>query len=126
MKDAVVYVNSRPIPTPRLKFDFANRQVKHALRVFYDNIGVSLGNSCPNITEEDYLDGYTLICLNLSPDPALPTHSHIKETGTLNFECNLADPLKHPTTCLIMGCFSDFFFIDEGGNLILSDVSKAT
>ena len=126
MRDAVVYVNSRALPVPKLKFDFENKQVKHALRVFYDNIGVSLGNSCPNITEKDYMNGYTLICLNISPDPTLPPHSHVKETGTLNFECNLAAPLKHPATCLVLGCFSDNFFIDNGRNLILSDVSQAT
>ena len=35
MTDAVLYLNSKPMPTPKLKFDFENKQVKNALRVFY-------------------------------------------------------------------------------------------
>lgn len=87
-------IDGEKIPYQPLKFDFQNNQFIMGYYSLVNNTDANIIKSGNDINLEDYQNGYTLFCFDLSPDSCLADHN-LDRYGNLRVSFNFKEELNN-------------------------------
>ena len=95
-------VNDQKVPNDAYVPDFKNKQAVREYLALHTETGMYEGARSCGITYEDFMDGYTLFPLDLTPDRERDGRRvNLIKAGQLRVELSFAEALAHTTTVLL-------------------------
>jgi len=85
-------------PPMPLRMDFANNQYMQAFHMIYDAMGSPTGEHGCGITYEQFKEGYTLLCFDLSADSSASSgYFQLVNDGTMELQIRFTNPIANAT-----------------------------
>lgn len=104
LTDVCMYMNGAPYPRPAIKLDAEEGKIAEAYHYFMTSINAAYSRVVPDITMEDYQNGYFLISYNMAPDQFIGS-AHpanlLKAHSNIRLEMKFKKPLKENVTLLV-------------------------
>ena len=98
-----LYHQGKEIPSKALRPDFPNRQYTRAFMSMFHAVNSTWGEHTSGITLDDYANGYTLFCFDLTPSL---THCdaavELAKSGPLQLEVRFGTALPRPTNLIVL------------------------
>lgn len=90
-----LYKDGMPFPRPLMQLNFTQKNVAEAYHNFLTSLKGSYTRTCPDITFDEYIAGFTLYSYDMSPDQM----GSLNPGTMLNMNSNIRLEMKfHPTT----------------------------
>ena len=115
-----LYHQGRQIPSKGLRPDFEGDQYTRAYMSLYTGTNVGWDDFSTGITLEDYKDGYTFFCFDLTPSMAQAVGaSEITKPGPLRVEAQFTRGLPYPFNVLVYAEFDAQIEITKSREVML-------
>ena len=112
-----INVNGLAYPRSAYNLDFTNRRAVRAYKAMFDSNGMYNSNTGNDISYDDFLNGYTFFCYDISPDSCNGFHLHRTETGNINVEITFSTPLTAPVNMIVYCCYDNNIYMDKHSNV---------
>ncbi len=101
-----------------IKCDFEHGLLAQAYMSLFTGTGKAFKNEDMDISIEEYPDGYTLFCFDLSPDLGEPAdHFDLIKSGCVRLTLNFALPLPRTINVIVYAEFQNVLEIDRNRNV---------
>jgi hypothetical protein len=101
-----LYHQGQQIPSKGLRPDFQGGQYTRAFMTLYQGTHTAWDNMTSGITLEDFANGYTLFCFDLTPSLAHPMEAvEVTKPGPIRIEAQFAHGLAHPMNVIVYAEF---------------------
>jgi hypothetical protein len=104
VNEICLYKDGLPYPRPAIKLDIEKKKCADAYHHFMTGLNGAYSRFVPGkLTMEDYMDGYTLFCYNMSPDQSGTVHpgSLHNANSNIRLEMKFKKPLEKNITLLV-------------------------
>ena len=103
LMEVCLYKDGAPYPRPPIKLDIAGGRTAEAYHYFMGSLNAVYTRTVPDITLDEYLDGYFMISYNMSPDQLGSVHPStlLNASSNLRLELKFKDALKENVTLLV-------------------------
>lgn len=101
--EVCLYKDGAPYPRPPIKIDVSKGKTSEAYHYFMWSLNAAYTRTVPDISLDEYLDGYFMISYNMSPDQLGSTHPStlMNASSNLRLELKFKDPLPENITLLV-------------------------
>ena len=117
LSEIALFVDDIACPFSPIQCNFSKREYAELYYNMFSNIGIDKEDKGNFIDYEDFRNGYTLMCFDISGGYSRDTLSIIKP-ATLRIEARFKDALTEPLTAVVYGRFNDVFQIDSVRNIV--------
>lgn len=107
LREICLYKDGAPYPRQAIKMDFKNKLYADAYHNFMSSLNASYTRNVPNITLDDFANGYTLFSYDMSPDQLGSVHpgSMVNMNSNIRLEMWFTEPVK---TNIMLLIYSEF------------------
>jgi hypothetical protein len=116
--------NGQTIPSKPYAPNFEQNLFTREYRGFFDNIGITTGNTTNMMTPALFKSGLCLFPFDLTPDQCGGMHCHPQETGTITLDVTFGTALTEPINVIVMSVYDAQIFVDRH-NKVYSSIIKA-
>ena len=120
LNSIVLNVNGRSVPTRPLTPDFGTGHVVDCYETLFAAVGAKFDNWDNDITMNDYKNGCTLYCFNLTPDDC--PHNNAVQTGAVDLRMRFGRALPATVSLVCYATYENSVLIDTHRNVI-TDIS---
>ena len=114
MDHIALSVGGTSIPGKPLQPDFETGDYMNCYMTLFSDMGSMYQYEGNHIDREEYKNGYTLICFDLSPDLEEGVgYVNLRKTGTVSLEVNFKKELTETVNIVVYGKFANTIEIDQ-------------
>ncbi|XP_055997771.1 uncharacterized protein F54H12.2-like [Ostrea edulis] len=114
IKKLEVSINGDMMETRPLEPNFTADQYLRSYLSLYKGLGKLGQDWAPDITLEEYKNGYTLWCMDFTKDQEAQTDKfHLIQTGNLRVEVQFADSIATTLNCVVYAVFDNLLEINK-------------
>lgn len=116
-----VFADSNEVPQKPLQLKYSDDGGQAYLlgyQSLFNGTGTMLGDHGNQISRDDYPNGYTLYCFNLTPDLSSGENFSLIKKGNLRVEIQFASGLQQTVNVLLFGEFDALVEIDYSRNVL--------
>ena len=113
-----LYSDGHQIPNKALKPDFENKIYARSYLSLFTGCGSGWKDNGLDISYEDYSNGYTLFCFDLTPSMVDGHVSEPLKSGNIRLEVTFAKPLPEPVHVIVYGEQDGLIEIDRARQVI--------
>ena len=116
-----VYVDGEPLPGKPLQPDFdaaGGRSFIMAYQSLFSGTGFMFHDLGNEITRDDFHQGYSIFCFDLTPDLNHEQHYNLIKKGNLRIEFQFAKTLPQSSNILVLAEFENLIEIDNQRNVL--------
>ena len=114
VKKLEISINGEMMETRPLEPNFTNDQYLRSYLSLYKGLGKLGQDWAPDITLEEYKNGYTLWCVDFTKDQEAQTDKfHLIQTGNLRVEVQFAANLTRTLNCVVYAVFDNLLEINK-------------
>lgn len=111
-----VLVNGVKFPTYPYEPNYAEGLYAREYRALFDNTGICHSNGGNGITKEDFINGYCLYAIDLTPDLCNGVHNHPQEVGNVDVFLRFTSALTETKHVLVYCTYENNIYLDYGRN----------
>ena len=113
-----VYVDGRQIPAKPFQPNFAENLFARSYASLFTSTGKIWQDEGNGLTRDEYLDGYTFFCFDLTPDQCDGTCFNLVQKGNLRIEFHFREALRTTVNVVAYAEFESVLEIDKNRNVI--------
>ena len=114
VKKLEISINGEMMETRPLEPNFTNDQYLRSYLSLYKGLGKLGQDWAPDITLEEYKNGYTLWCVDFTKDQEAQTDKfHLIQTGNLRVEVQFAANVARTLNCVVYAVFDNLLEINK-------------
>ncbi|KAI0228029.1 hypothetical protein LSAT2_021517, partial [Lamellibrachia satsuma] len=113
-----VYVDGRQIPAKPFQPNFAENLFARSYASLFTSTGKIWQDEGNGLTRDDYRDGYTFFCFDLTPDQCDGPCFHLVQKGNLRIEFHFREALRTTVNVVAYAEFESVLEIDKNRNII--------
>lgn len=116
-----VFANGNQVPQKPLQLKYSETGGQGFIMGYqslFTGSGIMYGDHGNQISREDYADGYTLYCFNLTPDLSSGENFNLIKQGNLRIEIQFASALQHTVNLIVYAEFDSVLEIDHSRNVL--------
>ena len=113
-----VYVDGRQIPAKPFQPNFAADHFVRSYMSMFTSTGKIWQDEGNGLTRNDYRDGYTFFCFDLTPDQCDGPCFHLVQKGNLRIELHFREALRTTVNIIAYAEFESVLEIDKSRNVI--------
>ena len=110
--------DNQQFPTQPLKPNFTKLETVSEFYQMYSGLGLTNSDGGLNISLAQFMAGYTLYALDLTPDMAEGNHIEPVKYGNLRMEVKFGGGLQQPINCICYAEYDNMIQIDQARNII--------
>jgi hypothetical protein len=104
-------------PVKPLQLDFENGKIALGYMSLFTGTGRAFRDEDIDISREDYVNGYTLFCFDLSPDLGESDHFNLIKSGSLRLGLSFGEQLAQTINVVVYAEFQNVLEIDRNRNV---------
>ena len=116
-----VFANGNQVPQKPLQLKFSEEGGQGFIMGYqslFTGSGIMYGDHGNQISREDYANGYTLYCFNLTPDLSSGENFNLIKQGNLRIEVQFASALQQTVNLIVYAEFDSVLEIDQSRNIL--------
>ena len=113
-----MYVDGRQIPAKPFQPNFAENLFARSYASLFTSTGKIWQDEVNGLTRDDYRDGYTFFCFDLTPDQCDGPCFHLVQKSNLRIEFHFREALRTTVNVVAYAEFESVLELDKNRNVI--------